>query len=325
MRWRTGVEIIPVKCYSHNFFEITVPALERAYQEGLNKKQSIKAILITNPSNPLGLTISPKTITMILDFASEKSIHVISDEVYAGTVFSSQYFTSVLEIVQSSNKYDRETVHVVYSLSKDLGLPGFRIGAIYSSNPRIVTASRRMSSFSLISSQTQVLLKCLLSDSVFIAQYLATTKERLKRRHEEFKRGLKEIGIDCLEANAGLFSWVNLRNLLVCDNWDGETKLWRVILEEIGLNVSPGCSFHCEEPGWFRVCNGNMNEDEMNVALSRIKAFMAGGGAEEIAAVSIGNTDQALAAAEGSSGVAAAACTPIGLDASDLQPEPLAH
>ena len=324
MRWRTGVDIIPVKCYSYNNFEVTLPALEKAYQEGLSKKQSIKAILITNPSNPLGLTISPQTLTMILDFAAEKSIHVISDEVYAGTVFSSQPFTSILEIVQSSNKYDPETVHVVYSLSKDLGLPGFRIGAIYSSNPRIITASRRMSSFSLISSQTQVLLKCLLSDSGFIAEYLATIKERLKRRHGEFKRGLKEIGIDSLEGNAGLFSWVNLRNLLVCDNWDGEMKLWRVILEEIGLNVSPGCSFHCEEPGWFRVCYGNMSEDEMNVALGRIKAFMSAGRAQEIAVLSMGKTD-ALAAAEGSSGVAAAACTSLGLDAGDLQPEPLAH
>ncbi|KAL6349261.1 hypothetical protein AAG906_033917 [Vitis piasezkii] len=324
LRWRTGVDIIPVKCYSYNNFEVTLPALEKAYQEGLSKKQSIKAILITNPSNPLGLTISPQTLTMILDFAAEKSIHVISDEVYAGTVFSSQPFTSILEIVQSSNKYDPETVHVVYSLSKDLGLPGFRIGAIYSSNPRIITASRRMSSFSLISSQTQVLLKCLLSDSGFIAEYLATIKERLKRRHGEFKMGLKEIGIDSLEGNAGLFSWVNLRNLLVCDNWDGEMKLWRVILEEIGLNVSPGCSFHCEEPGWFRVCYGNMSEDEMNVALGRIKAFMSAGRAQEIAVLSMGEID-ALAAAEGSSGVAAAACTSLGLDAGDLQPEPLAH
>lgn len=326
LRWRTGVEIIPVKCYSNNNFEITLAALERAYLEGLNKKHPIKAILITNPSNPLGLTISPQTLTMILDFAAGKSIHVISDEVYAGTVFSSQPFTSVLEIVQSSNKYDPETVHVVYSLSKDLGLPGFRIGAIYSSNPRIITASRRMSSFSLVSSQTQVLLKCLLSDSGFMGEYLSTIKQRLKRRHSEFKMGLKEMGIESLEGNAGLFSWVNLRSLLVSDNWEGELKLWRVILEDIGINVSPGCSFHCEEPGWFRVCYGNMSEDEMYVALSRIKGFISavGGGAQEMMD-GLAMAAAAATTAEGSNGVAVAACTSLGLDGSDFQPEPLAH
>ncbi|OVA11884.1 Aminotransferase [Macleaya cordata] len=271
LRWRTGVDILPIKFYSHNNFEITIPALEKAYQEGLNCRKNIKGILLTNPSNPLGLTISPTTLEKILDFAAEKSIHVISDEVYAGTVFSSEPFTSILEIMQKSSKsYDSNTVHVVYSLSKDLGLPGFRIGAIYSSNQKIVTASRRMSSFSLISSQTQVLLKCLLSDSEFIATYLATLKKRLRRRHGEFVKGLKEIGIDCLEGNSGLFCWVNLRKFLPSDNFDGEMKLWRVILGEIGLNISPGSSFHCQEPGWFRVCYGNMNDADMNVALGRI-------------------------------------------------------
>ncbi|KAK6935126.1 Aminotransferase, class I/classII [Dillenia turbinata] len=275
LRWRTGVDIVPVKCYSSNNFEVTLPALERAYQEEINNKKSMKAILITNPSNPLGLTISPQTLTTILDFAAEKSIHVISDEVYAGTVFSSQPFTSILEIIQTSNRYDPETVHVVYSLSKDLGLPGFRIGAIFSSNPKIITASRRMSSFSLISSQTQVLLKCLLSDGGFIKRYLNTVKERLRRRHEEFVKGLKEIGIECLEGDSGLFSWVNLRKLLASGDWDSEMKLWIVILEDIGLNISPGRSFHCEEPGWFRVCFGNMSDDDMNVALGRIRLFLA--------------------------------------------------
>ncbi|KAK6935128.1 Aminotransferase, class I/classII [Dillenia turbinata] len=213
------VDMVPVKCYSSNIFELKLPALERAYQEGINNKKSIKATLITNPSNPIGLTISPKTLTTILDFAAEKSTHVISDEVYAGTVFSSQPFTSMLEIVQTSNKYDPETVHVVYSLSKDLGLPGFRMGAIFSSNPKIITASRRI--------------------------------------------------------------WVNLRKLLASCDWDSEMKLWIVILEDIGLNVSPGQSFHCEQPGWFSVCFGSMSDDDMNVALGRIRMFLASGKHEE--------------------------------------------
>ena len=140
------------------------------------------------------------------------------------------------------------------------------------------------------------------------------------------------MGIDSLQGNAGLFSWVNLRSLLVFDNLDGEMKLWRVILEEIGLNVSPGCSFHCEEPGWFRVCYGNMSEDEMNVALGRIKSFMSGGRAQEEVLLSTSKTDISVAQEEVLStdisvtaATAAAACTALGLDASDLQPEPLAH
>ncbi|XP_058086536.1 1-aminocyclopropane-1-carboxylate synthase 7-like [Magnolia sinica] len=276
LKWRTGVELIPVECNSHTNFQITVPALEKAYQQALNNKKTVKALLITNPSNPLGLTIPPQTLHHILDFATHNSFHVISDEVYAGTVFSSPRFTSILEIVQSSKKYNPCTVHVVYSLSKDLGLPGFRVGAIYSQNHGVITTSRRMSSFSLVSSQTQAFLTCLLNDYGFIKRYLRTLRERLRRRHGEFVKGLKDVGIDVLEGNAGLFCWVNLRKLLGRkESWEGEMELWRVILEDIGLNVSPGCSFHCGQAGWFRVCFGNMSGKELDVALGRIRAFIS--------------------------------------------------
>ncbi|KAG9452169.1 hypothetical protein H6P81_005073 [Aristolochia fimbriata] len=278
LRWRTGVEIEPVECSSDESFQITLPALERAYRTALKKGKTVKAVFITNPSNPLGLTISPHTLYQVLDFAREKSIHVIADEVYAGTVFSSPPFTSILELIQSSNKYGPETVHIVYSLSKDLGLPGFRVGALYSSNQTVRTAARRMSSFSLVSSQTQALLTSLLLDSGFTQNYLLRVRKELRRRHGDFLKGLREVGVDCVEGNSGLFCWVNLGKLLRIDDWEGELQLWRVVLEKIGLNISPGCSFHCSEPGWFRVCFGNMSEEDMNVALGRIRSFMSNNG-----------------------------------------------
>jgi 1-aminocyclopropane-1-carboxylate synthase 1/2/6 len=42
----------------------------------------------------------------------------------------------------------------------------------------------------------------------------------------------------------------------------------------VKLNVSPGTSFHCDEPGWFRVCHANMDDDTMEVALDRIRRFV---------------------------------------------------
>jgi 1-aminocyclopropane-1-carboxylate synthase len=39
-------------------------------------------------------------------------------------------------------------------LSKDLGLPGFRVCAIHSFNVGVVSAATKMSSFGLVSSQT---------------------------------------------------------------------------------------------------------------------------------------------------------------------------
>ncbi|KAI4376554.1 hypothetical protein MLD38_014302 [Melastoma candidum] len=274
LRWRTGVEIVPIHCQSRNNFQITSEALERANEDATTMKLKVKGVLITNPSNPLGATIGRSTLEMILDFVTEKNIHLVSDEIYSGSAFSSEEFVSIAEVLQARGYQGSERVHIVYSLSKDLGLPGFRVGTIYSYNDKVVTTARRMSSFTLISSQTQHLLASMLSDREFTRKYIATNRERLRKRHGKMIDGLRKAGIECLMGNAGLFCWMNLSPLLEEPTTKGELRLWRVLLKEVKLNISPGCSCHCSEPGWFRVCFANMSEETLEVALNRIHSFM---------------------------------------------------
>ncbi|KZV20105.1 1-aminocyclopropane-1-carboxylate synthase 7-like [Dorcoceras hygrometricum] len=275
LRWRTGVNIVPVPCDSSNNFEITPQALESAYDEAESKNIRVKGVLITNPSNPLGATIKRQILEQILEFVTRKNIHLVSDEIYSGSAFSSDEFVSIAEVLESRNYKDSERVHIVYSLSKDLGLPGFRVGTIYSYNDKVVVTARRMSSFTLISSQTQQLLASMLSDKKFTKHYVKTNRERLKRRHGLIVSGLRNAGIECLKGNAGLFCWMNLRPFLEEDTKEQELELWELILHEVKLNISPGSSCHCSEPGWFRVCFANMSEQTLDVALKRIQDFVA--------------------------------------------------
>ncbi|KAL6558529.1 1-aminocyclopropane-1-carboxylate synthase 7 [Orobanche minor] len=274
LRWRTGVNIIPVHCDTSNNFEITPQALESAYNEAESKKIKVRGILITNPSNPLGATIKRTVLEEILEFATRKSIHLVSDEIYSGSAFCSEEFISIAEIIEARDQKDSERVHIVYSLSKDLGLPGFRVGMIYSYNDRVVKIARRMSSFTLVSSQTQKLLASMLSDKEFMGSYIRTNRERLRRRYQVIVDGLGKAGIRCLEGNAGLFCWMDLSGLLGEATKEQELYLWKLMLHEVKLNISPGSSCHCSEPGWFRVCFANMSEQTLDMALRRIHDFM---------------------------------------------------
>lgn len=67
---------------------------------------------------------------------------------------------------------------------------------------------------------------------------------------------------------------MNLKSLLKDQTFEAELKLWRVIMNEVKLNVSPGSSFCCFEPGWFRVCFANMDDETVEVALNRIRTFI---------------------------------------------------
>ncbi|XP_073275514.1 1-aminocyclopropane-1-carboxylate synthase 7-like [Primulina huaijiensis] len=274
LRWRTGVNIIQIHSKSSNNFEITQESLESAYNEAMSKNVKVRGVLITNPSNPLGATITRPVLEGILEFVTRKNIHLVSDEIYSGSAFSSDEFVSISEILEARKYQESERVHIVYSLSKDLGLPGFRVGTIYSYNDHVVKTARRMSSFTLISSQTQQFIASMLSDRQFTENYVKTNRERLKKRQQMIVSVLENSGIQCLKGNAGLFCWMNLSPLLEECTKEQELDLWKLILHEVKLNISPGSSFHCSEPGWFRVCFANMSERTLEVALKRIHDFI---------------------------------------------------
>ncbi|XP_077245850.1 1-aminocyclopropane-1-carboxylate synthase-like [Tasmannia lanceolata] len=275
LRWRTGAQLVPIICKSSNNFKITRAALEAAYEKAQEAKIRVKGVIITNPSNPLGTILDRETLKSILTFINEKNIHLVCDEIYAATVFSQPKFVSISEILEEDSNCNRDLVHVIYSLSKDMGFPGFRVGIVYSYNDAVVNCGRKMSSFGLVSTQTQYLLANMLSDDDFVENFLAESSRRLARRHNIFTRGLALVGINCLKSNAGLFCWMDLRKLLKEATVEEETALWHTVIHKVKLNVSPGSSFHCSEPGWFRVCFADMDDETMNVALKRIHKFVS--------------------------------------------------
>ncbi|KAL5551840.1 hypothetical protein UlMin_002016 [Ulmus minor] len=275
LRWRTGIKLIPVACESSNDFKVTREALEAAYEKAQEDNIRVKGLLITNPSNPLGTILDRETLTSVVSFINEKNIHLVCDEIYSATVFSQPDFVSIAEIIEGEIECDRDLIHIVYSLSKDMGFPGFRVGIVYSYNDQVVSCARKMSSFGLVSSQTQHLIASMLSDDAFVKKFLEESAKRLAKRHRNFTWGLSQVGISCLKSNAGLFLWMDLRRLLKKPTFEEEITLWRVIINDVKLNVSPGSSFHCPEPGWFRVCIANMDDKTMDTALTRIRKKFA--------------------------------------------------
>ncbi|CAK8539353.1 unnamed protein product [Lathyrus sativus] len=226
-----------------------------------------------------------ETLKILVSFINEKQIHLISDEIYAATVFCHPSFTSIAELIEQDTniEYNPNLIHIVYSLSKNLGFPGFRVGIIYSYNDEVVKCARKMSSFGLVSSQTQYLIASMLSDEEFVEKFIVESAKRLAKRYGIFCRGLSQVGIKCLQSNAGLFLWMDLRCLLKKQTFEEEMKLWKVIIHQVKINISPGCSFHCCEPGWFRVCYANMDDRDVEVSLTRIHAFVRRNKAEIVA------------------------------------------
>ena len=83
-----------------------------------------KAIVLNSPANPTGIITSPDELRQIARIASKWGIVVISDEIYDGFVYESDY--------ESMGKYYPNTL-VLGGFSKEYAMTGWRVG--YAAGP----------------------------------------------------------------------------------------------------------------------------------------------------------------------------------------------
>lgn len=114
-----------------------------------------------------------------------------------------------------------------------------------------------MSSFGLISTQSQKLISSMSSDETFVENYILESWKRLDARQAVLTSGLMQVRVENLQSNTvgnlqsntGLFYWMDLRRLLKEPTFEAEMELWRLIINEAKLNIhSPGSSFHFQNP-----------------------------------------------------------------------------
>ncbi|KAL2259214.1 hypothetical protein VTK26DRAFT_7184 [Humicola hyalothermophila] len=256
-------------------------ALERALAHAKERGIKVRAFILTNPHNPLGRCYPVETIQEIASFCGRHNLHLISDEIYANSVFENPQalgavpFTSVLSL-DLADRIDPQLVHVTYGASKDFCANGLRLGALYTRNQGLLGAIPSTSMLAWPPYIIQDVWARMLEDKEYINNFFARNQQRLAEQYAFTTRFLDDHGIPHYRnANAGMFIWVDLRRYLRGLYTEGSNKATTLSihrlspqeqheyqrreaeinrrLTENGVIIALGTNFFTEELGWFRL------------------------------------------------------------------------
>ena len=101
-----------------------VEAIKAAHKKAVDAGTDVRAIVIINPGNPTGSSLSEEDVKAVIEFAAQERLVIIADEVYQTNVFIGAFhsFKGVLRKMQQSDptKYKYVELASLHSISKGM-------------------------------------------------------------------------------------------------------------------------------------------------------------------------------------------------------------
>jgi len=220
-----------------------------------------KVILIVTPSNPTGWTATKEEMKAILDYARERGIWVLSDEVYGRIVYDGVRAPSFLDVAR-----DDDLLLVVNSFSKTWAMTGWRLGWIV--GPLEAEAKiRDVALYNKLCPPTFTqygAIKALEKGEDFIKEQLGLWHANRDLVVERFKQ-MGNVHLAYPESTFYAFFKV-----------DGEEDciaLTKRLIDEAGVLLSPGSAFGKTSKGYIRLCFA-VSQEKLTEALDRIETVI---------------------------------------------------
>ncbi len=186
---------------------------------------------------------------MLCDFVKENDLILISDQAFEDHVYDGIEFVSPNTI---DGMWERTVT--VCSISKGLGLSGFRIGYIYTNDVfmdiyyggavNVLGAASTISSLGAITA---------LEDDSILKDYYVRLERRRKLAYEVISQA---PGVSMKMSESGILSWVNIKKLGTSE------EVANYIMNEANIMVNQGVPYGSEGEGYLRIVTACFMKDE---------------------------------------------------------------
>jgi aspartate/methionine/tyrosine aminotransferase len=218
-----------------------------------------RAIVLVTPGNPTGVTIPPETIRAFADLARANDVALILDETYRNFRATDEPPHDLF-----TDPGWADTVISLHSFSKDLAIPGYRVGAVVA-GPAVIY-------------EIMKLVDCVQISAPRIGQEAAVVglreartwrseqADRINRSLARFRQVMADRpgGFELVTAGA-FFGWVRhpFTDLPTAE------VIKRLVLDHDVL-VIPGTAFTPTDERWVRFSYANLEEDQFDELADRL-------------------------------------------------------
>ena len=220
-----------------------------------------KVIIVSNPHNPRGQVLGRRDLERIVDLARRHGAFVLVDEAYSDFVLDEPFV--------SGGAVDPDKSHVVVcnSISKNLGISGWRLGYVIA----------RESLIAQILKVNQHIVTCPATVlALYVAKHfeeiLETCRPQIERLVRDRKRVagvMDRLGLSYLPGSSTFYFFVSLAPSRL-----GSEDFCLRLLHEEHISAVPGIGYGASCDGFIRVSVGTEPLDRIEWALGRVRALI---------------------------------------------------
>jgi len=230
-----------------------------------------KLLVFVSPSNPTGAVYPPEQVKAIGQWAADKGIWVVTDEIYEHLVYGDAKFSSIP--VEAPEIADRCVV--LNGVAKTYAMTGWRVGWMIGPKDVIKAAANYQShATSNVANVSQMAALAAVSGDL---SAVAEMRAAFDRRRKTIVRMLNEIpGVECPEPLGAFYAYPSVKGVLGKEirgkRPQTSSELAALILEEAEVAVVPGEAFGTD--GYFRLSYA-MSDADLEEGVSRIGKLLS--------------------------------------------------
>jgi aspartate/methionine/tyrosine aminotransferase len=256
-------------------YELELDVLEGRIHESRQNWGNPEVFIVNSPKNPTGTVMRPEKVESLAGFAREHELMVLSDEIYALTVFTT------IPHVSMSRFYPEGTV-VFGGLSKSLPLGGWRVGTAIlpqaNGGRALGQAMSNIASniWTCVPAPVQYAVLVAYSDDPEIEEYIDVCRRMHAIRTRFLYRTMQRLGVPCVEP-AGAFyiypSFEKWKRPLAARGVHNDQDLAFHLLDRYEIATLPGSDFHAAQDFCLRISSSYIDAATDEKADALLAAF----------------------------------------------------